>query len=90
MSLEHETGHYGTIQMRTVESETDTGESIPIIILKNAPLKYYDPDRDKDDKEDKSKADVVFAWKGSWKMVGYYATEESDRKIDAIIAAVRG
>ena len=91
MNLEHEVGHYGTIQMRTVDSEeTEGAEPIPIMILKKAPLKYYEPGRDRDDKADKSKADVVFAWRGSWRMVGWFDVEDSDEKIDAIIKAVRG
>ena len=87
MSIDITVGHYGTIDLHTPGDEGRA--DIPFIVLKNAPLKYYDPEKDKDDKNDKSKADVVFAWKEEWKMVGWFDVEDYDRKTDAIIEAVR-
>ena len=75
------TKHFGPIQMRVIED-------IPVIIYKVAPLKYYHPDRDPENKDDKDKADVVFAWKGEWKMAGYFSVDTYEGKEDEIRQAI--
>ena len=79
---EGSTKHFGEIQMKTVGS-------FATIILKVAPLKYYDPDRDPEDKDDKEKADVVFSYiNDKWQMIKWFPVEEYEGKETEIYTAV--
>jgi len=76
---EIKTGHFGDILYRT--SSSPGTSDIPFTVLRKAPLKYYDPARDKEDKEDKSKADVIHAYiADEWRMIGW--TEHDPEGID--------
>lgn len=76
------TKHFGEIQMKTIGS-------FATIILKVAPLKYYDPDRDPEDKDDKEKADVVFSCiNDKWQLIKWFPIEDYEGKDQEIHEAV--
>jgi hypothetical protein len=63
--------------------------SFATITLKVAPLKYYDPNRDPEDKDDKEKRDVVFAYiGGEWQFIDHFPLEDSELKTKQIHEAV--
>ena len=69
MDIQKTFGHFGEVHLCVQDGDESFA---PVVILRKAPLKYYDPSRDKDDKNDKSKADVIFAfYNGDWHMVGW-------------------
>lgn len=70
MEVQKQFGHFGDIIIGSYDSPGDP--VIPFVVLRKAPLKYWDPEKDKDDKEDKSKADVCLAHINyEWLVIGW-------------------